>query len=226
METPIFSKFQKSIAQKVLWSNPSPNSAYWGRPQELIREKEGECLTHSIPYTDRCRTKLNEEAVVIESSRDVGLAYQVQHTKDTMKDMKLKKAISGLGGADCLLCSYNQNEWLSEENIKNGFEITTTAESTRKLYCTLIEKGDGEVLRKQNDYKERRGITQEAIITSDQWSICITHSFINSVEWFVKVLARLNCEYLHWIEKSNCYGDHIRSATERVSEIIELETGL
>ena len=38
----------------VLWSNPSPNSANWCMPQERVREKEGNCLGHSIPYTERC----------------------------------------------------------------------------------------------------------------------------------------------------------------------------
>lgn len=39
-------------------------------------------------------------------------------------------------------------------------------------------------------------------------------------------MARLECEDLQWVEKSNCYGDHIRNATERVANIIEKELGL
>ena len=46
--------------KQVLWQNSSPNSPLWCRPQELIGEK-GNYLDHSIPYTDKCRDKLNEE---------------------------------------------------------------------------------------------------------------------------------------------------------------------
>ena len=212
--------------KQVLWKNPSPNSPLWCRPQELIREKEGNCLHHSIPYTDKCRDILNKEPIVINSWRDEGITYTVQHNiKDTMKDLKFKKEISGLGGADCLLCIYKQKDWLDEEKIINGFAITTTAELTRELYQQLVTP-EGEILRKSNDYEQRRGLTKEPITTSDQWSICITHSIINCILWFLKWVARLECEDLQWVEKSNCYGDHIRNATERVSNIIEKELGL
>ena len=106
--------------RQVLWKNPSPNSPLWCRPQELIREKEGNCLHHSIPYTDKCRDILNKDSVMVNSWRNEGITYNVQHNiKDTMKDLKFKKEISGLGGADCLLCKYKQKEWMEEEKITN-----------------------------------------------------------------------------------------------------------
>ena len=36
----------------------------------------------------------------------------------------------------------------------------------------------------------------------------------------------MHADYLHWVEKSNCYGDHIRAGNDRVINIIEEETGL
>ena len=49
---------------------------------------------------------------------------------DTMKDLKLKKAISGLGGADCILCTTKQSDWLDQKKIENGFPINRRAEET------------------------------------------------------------------------------------------------
>ena len=37
----------------------------------------------------------------------------------------------------------------------------------------------------------------------------------------MKVLARLNVEYIHWVKKSTVYGDHIRAGELRVKKIIE-----
>ena len=36
----------------------------------------------------------------------------------------------------------------------------------------------------------------------------------------------MNAEYEQWVEKSNCYGEHIRKGHKRVLDIIEDETGL
>ena len=91
----------------MIWQNPAPNSAVWCRTQILIRKKEGACVEYAIPYTDKCRKELQEKPSTIVSFRNKGTAYQVEHIiHDTMKDLKLKKAISGLGGARLLaLCA-------------------------------------------------------------------------------------------------------------------------
>ena len=70
------------------------------------------------------------------------------------------------------------------------------------------------------------GITKEPITSSDQWSICITHSYINICNWFIKVLARVNAEYLYWIEKSTYIGEPIRKGMSVVQTAFELNTGL
>ena len=186
---------------------------------------ESKAAKHVVPYTDSCRSKLEEEYVVISPHR-CALSYNVHHQiKDTMKDLKYKKTISGLQGADCILCKYKQLDWMDEEIIENGFDITRNAEDTLKLYFDLIDL-DSNIPREKKDYDRRGGLTQQPLTTSSQHSICITHSYINTTEWFVKVLARLNSPWLHWIEKSSVYGDHIRAGTERIKEIIENGLGL
>ena len=80
--------------------------------------------------------------------------------------------------------------------------------------------------KKKVTIETRKGLTQKPLTSSNQTSICITHSYINCIGWWVKVLSRMNAEYEHWVEKSNCYGDHTRNGHERVVDKIEDETGL
>ena len=140
-----------------------------------------------------------------------------------MKDLKLKKKLSGMGGADCILCKSRQADWKDPMKIKEGFPICRTSESTRELYEKLIIEGDGEIVRKAGDYGLREGITNEALTTSEQHSICITHSYINILGWMLKVLYRCNCSYECWMEKSTVIGEPIRRSKNRVKEIFKIE---
>ena len=116
-------------------TNPAPNSAWSVRSVYLIRAKEDDpwILHNVVPYTDKCRSSLQKESVVIVG--DGGKAFDVSFKiSDSMKDLKLKKIQSGKGGADCLLCKFPQPDWKNTELIEKGFPITTTAQ---RNYCYL-----------------------------------------------------------------------------------------
>ena len=115
--------------------------------------------------------------------------------KDTMKDLKIKRSLSLLGGADCIICTTKQDEWMIEGRIREVCAITHSSEETLCLYQSLVNE-DGDVPRQHYYYKFRKGLTQQPIITSDKHSICITHAYINIPKWFLNVLYRLNQEYL------------------------------
>ena len=147
--------------------------------------------------------KINNDGLLINTfSTAVNTSVVI---KDTMKDLKIKKSLSGLGGADCIICTTKQNEWMIEERIREGFTITRSAEETLSLYQSLVNE-DGEVPRQNYDYKFRKGLTQQPITTSDQHSICITHAYINIPKWFLKFLYCLNEEYPVWPESKTCFG--------------------
>jgi hypothetical protein len=212
---------------KVLWKNPTPNAASSVRPVYLLRaaEDEDRVIDLYVKTTDTARTFLNSYAISIHD-RD-GLLYNVQHMiHDTMKDLKLKKKLSGCGGADCILCESRTADWKDPVQITNGFPITRFADSTMQLYEQLVAQGEGEILKAANDYATRKGITAEPKTTSSQHSICITHSYINVLGWIMKVLYRCNCSYECWIEKKTCLGDHIRKSKEKVQTMIKDGLGL
>ena len=171
--------------EKVLWKNLVPNSATSLRPVYLIRESENrdELLNFVIKSTDQARNKLNESGLkvsVAEKSMHVSCAI-----KDSMKDLKLKRKISGLGGADCILCKSKVQDWTDMKKIEEGFLIDRTASDTQNIFMSVLDE-QGNIVIKSNDFVTRSGVTQEPISNSDQHSITITHTYINGCKWYFK----------------------------------------
>ena len=84
---------QLKVGDTILWKNPVPNSSNCLRPVYLIREKESdeEMMNLVIVATDTARQKLNQNGVKINlDGKEVSVGVEI---KDTMKDLKLKKAI-------------------------------------------------------------------------------------------------------------------------------------
>ena len=126
--------------------------------------------------------------------------------------------MSGLGGADCIICTTKKNEWMIEERIREGFAITHSAEEMLCLYKSLVNE-DGEVPRQHYDYKFRKGLKQQPITTSDQYSICITYTYINIPKCFLNILYSLNQEFLLWPESKTWYREFICKGKEIVFSI-------
>ena len=119
-----------------------------------------------------------------------------------MKDLKLKKKISGLGGADCLLCKSKQKDWTNQETIlnKESFRIDRSATDTRSILNSVID-GDGNIRTKPHDFDIRSGVTHEPITVYDQHSIIITHSYINVCSWFLKLFYHCFMNLEDWSDK-------------------------
>ena len=65
----------------------------------------------------------------------------------------MKKYLSGLG-ADCIICTTKQDEWMNKERIREVFAITRLAEEALSLYQSLVnEDGDGEIPKQNYDYR-------------------------------------------------------------------------
>ena len=82
------------------------------------------------------------------------------------------------------------------------------------------------VKRSPGDFEMRKGCTAKPLTTSDQHSICITHSYINGTTWFLKLLYRCYADYTCWIEHSDKRGDSVRDAKPYVLNKIEANHGL
>ena len=69
-----------------------------------------------------------------------------------------------------------------------GFLISRNVESSTELYEGLIVEGKHNTMRKQGDYENRLGMTTETITKLDQHSICVLHSYMNTLGYFLKVI--------------------------------------
>ena len=208
-----------------LWQNHSPNNCRTLRPLFLIREKETDedLLNLVIPITDKAREELCSDGICATVN---GQGYDVNVIiHDSMKDLKFKRYISGLGGADCILCTTKQADWTDRTKVADGFPINRSAKNSLELYNELVDE-NGDIKAKQGDFETRKGLTKKPLTTSDQSNITVTHSYINGTTWFLKVLYRCHADYQQWIEKSDVRGEPVRRAKDRVLEAIYTETGL
>ena len=121
----------------MIWKNLIPNSAECLRPVYLVREKEDNpfLIDHVIKSTDSACDKINNDGLVINTfSTSIDASVII---KDTMKDLKIKKKLFGLGGAHCIICTAKQDEWMIEGRIREGISITRRAEETLSLFQSL-----------------------------------------------------------------------------------------
>ena len=188
-----------------------------------MRAAEDEtCVKELVPpNTDDARSNLMTNPIQITTNTQT---YNVEHViHSTMKDLKLKKTWSGLGGADCILCTSRQEDWKNVEEINNGFPITRVAEETMLLFEQLSVEGGGEILKSPKDYLIRKGLTTKPLTTDNQHNKCINHSHINCLAWFMKLLYRCHTSYECWTERSTVIGEPIRRAKDPVQDIFKVQ---
>ena len=127
---------------------------------------------------------------------------------------------------DCILCESQKKDWKEVCKIVKGFPISRTADDLLALYEQLMEAGNGEIIRKPCDFSERKGLTNKPLSTSSQHTITVTHSYINVLGWFLKLIYRCHDPYESWVEKRTIIGEPIRRAKERIQNIIQQKLGL
>ena len=140
--------------EEILWSNSVPNSARSLRPVYLIREIETE-------ETDEARKYLNTNGTMID---DICVSVNIN---DSMKDLKFKRYISGLGGTAYILCKSKVEDWTCLEKIYNGFPIDRTDAGTLQIFNSVADQ-HGHIVVKPGDFNTRFGVIKEAISDSDQ----------------------------------------------------------
>ena len=211
----------------VIWRNSAPNSPHSLRSLYLIREKEDdeELLAHVVPETDKCRKKMEENGINIEL-RDKRVINVAVKLIDSMKDMKFKRKLSGLGGAECLMCETRPDDWSDPKQIENGFPITRSHENTEALYQRICDE-DGDVPRKAKDFNDRKGLTCKPLTTSSQRSATVTHGYINGVRWFVKLLSHVRINWNTWKEVCEAKGGaHVKQSKEAILAAVLDKTGM
>ena len=84
-----------------------------------------------IKDSDNSRNELNQNGMNITvSGESVHVSFDM---KDTMKDLKFKKFIGGLGGVDCILCKSKAKDWTDMAKINASLKIDRTAADSCKI---------------------------------------------------------------------------------------------
>ena len=101
------------------------------------------------------------------------MGLHITSVTPSMKDhpvnnSKLKEKNSGLWDADCITYAGQKSDWINEDCIRTN---------QWKYQWKYINK-DGDIIKKQGDYKTRKGLANKPITASDQRSVCIIHSYI------------------------------------------------
>ena len=107
-------------------------------------------------------SKLHSSGLMVEVSGEVFI-FEVEFIR-SMNDGKMQKLLLGRGGAFCILCPHTQEEVISLQQIKDGFEMgEVEIDELNLLYDDLVYE-DGNVVKRRGDYGERLGLTQCPII--------------------------------------------------------------
>ena len=224
MFVPLALKDEKS--NEILWRNESPNSAFYTRPLLLIAEKENHELLRFVNETYEYQEKsLEQNGLTFQYKNET---YNVKITIEaSMKDMKVRMAESGLGGAQCLMCSTKQEDWKDPNKISYSdfFHINRTAEKTLALYNQLVDN-DGNILKRKNDYDIRTGLTSKPVSINDQHFITITHQYINGTSWILKIMSHMRANILSWVIHGKDKQNRISQEKKSMLTIIQDKTGL
>lgn len=213
-----------TCGNETIWQNKVPNAARSLRPVYLIREVESDSglLNFVVKETDQARKHLNTAGLFINvDDEEFHVSCEV---KDSMKDLKFKKLISGLGGADCILCKSKAKDWTDRIKLQDGFKINRDAADTQKIFSEVLDE-NGNIRIEPGDFETRAGVTKEPISDSDQHCITITHSYINGTTWYLKMLYRCHADFKKWVEKAG-YTDHLQQSKNEVRQFIKTKSGL
>jgi hypothetical protein len=154
--------------------------------------------------------------------------YEVEvYIEASMKDLKVRMMKSGLGGADCLMCTTRQSDWkdVAKINNDNYFNICRTSEKTLETYNKMTEE-EGKIVKKKNDYESRMRLASEPLSECDHSYIIVTHQYINGTTWFLKVMYHMTSNLLQWTARGQTNQDQIAKAKSTIMADIEKKTGL
>ena len=77
--------------------------------------------------------------------------------RETMKDLKFKEKLSGLGGVDSIICESRKEDWKTIDKIPESFPITHSAERAQSVYI------NNSYTKKMVKLKRNKEITRNAM---------------------------------------------------------------
>ena len=179
-------------------------------------KEDKELLEKIVPPVDEEITKLHSSGVIVEVSGKV-FNFEVEFIR-SMNDGKMQKLLLGRGGAFCLLCPHTQEEAISLQQIKDGFEIREVEiDELNLLYEDLVDE-DGNVVKRRGDYSKRLGLTQCPITGVSIKTFPILHALLRGFDFCLKILHKLNAGVTLWKDGKILAG-HVNEAKKESGKL-------
>ena len=219
-----FEKLETEDGQQ-LWRNKLHASASACHPVMLLMGKESyeNCRIVSTLQEER----QNCSFTISYLGRSITVYI---HAEMSMIDGKLHSLLSGLNGAFCCLCSYDENQCNDLDYIKSGFPIDRSLEGTMEICDQDLHLV---INRKKGDYKIRKGVTQIPITKENHNTIHPLHCILRCFGWIYKICYHAVAGHLTWSEAkvsvSNRTGralEFLNQAKEEIQADIKKDIGV
>ena len=201
---------------RLLWTNPFPNSILYARPVCLVREKETResVAEHFKPYMDQLEQLQNGFVQIKEE-----LSARIM-TELSMMDGKMVDLVQGDSGAFCHYCNATRAEANDLTKIKTGFVIEKTAKKCSEIWELL----DAEEMNYGD--KQRKGQVHKPLNTQNIRFYGITHQKLRSLDHMEKLLYHLVSGQTHtWSEENHRVKDALKLAKKETIEHIRKSLG-
>lgn len=148
--------------------------------------------------------------------------------RETMKDLKFKEKLSGLGGVDSIICESRKEDWKTIDKIPESFPITHSAERAQSVYINnsytkkMVKlKRNKEITRNAMDWLENTHFIWPTLHTYRPFCISMFWAGFSkySVQLILWVLER-KTDY-HWRTHKNR-----QKKTKNVQLLLREEKGL
>lgn len=209
----------KDINNIVIFKQLAPNSEFSQRPLLILLGKETVENVDNLKVLEGDR-KLMEEGLLIGNVK-----VKVKTIAHCL-DRKAANLFSGLGGSFCDVCTCSKADSTNIVLIIIGFPINRSVENVRQIYDMLVDE-NGDVLRKNNDYDVRQGVTSCPVTEIEAPSIQVVHKCLRGFDTYTKCCIRLTAGVPLWSDELNStYTAAIKNAKEKIqSDLIE-ESGV
>ena len=148
--------------------------------------------------------------------------------RETMKDLKFKEKLSGLGGVDSIICESRKEDWKTIDKIPESFPITHSAERAQSVYS------NNSYTKKMVKLKRNKEITRNTMDWLENthfiWPTLHTYRpFCISMFW--AGFSKYSVQLILWVleRKRTIIGEHIRNGKKKqknVQLLLREEKGL
>ena len=208
---------------ELVYSELQPNSADKCRPIALIMGKEdNKTLGGFNPMIQEEILTIKEDGLcILIGDRAINLEIEF---KTTMTDGKIKKLLTGRGGAYCIVSDCSKEDGNIAQRYIDGFPMQGVSIPELWNMFSLIEKS-GKPL-KRIPTKDRLGLTNKPLLMSTNVNyIPVLHAMLRVFDWCLKVIYHLRASLKSWIESKEDL-NVLKITKKEVTDYIEKKTGI